>query len=40
VAFDRPMNIAEGHRQRLIEAGFEDVRDDVYKVQLFSSSCA
>ncbi|KAJ5153955.1 uncharacterized protein N7500_009394 [Penicillium coprophilum] len=31
-AFHRPMNIAEGHRQRLVEAGFEDVRDDVYKV--------
>ena len=31
-AFQRPMNIAEGHRQRLIEAGFEDVRDEVYKV--------
>lgn len=32
-AFNRPMNIAEGHRQRLIEAGFEDVRDEVYKVR-------
>jgi SAM-dependent methyltransferase len=32
-AFHRPMNIAEGHRQRLIEAGFEDVRDEVYKVR-------
>ncbi|KZN86741.1 hypothetical protein EN45_052860 [Penicillium chrysogenum] len=31
-AFQRPMNIAEGHRQRLVEAGFEDVRDEVYKV--------
>ncbi|KAJ5371981.1 hypothetical protein N7517_003987 [Penicillium concentricum] len=31
-AFHRPMNIAEGHRQRLVEAGFEDVRDEVYKV--------
>ncbi|KAJ5306712.1 hypothetical protein N7508_005727 [Penicillium antarcticum] len=31
-AFGRPMNIAEGHRQRLVEAGFEDVKDDVYKV--------
>ncbi|KAJ5085467.1 hypothetical protein N7532_010238 [Penicillium argentinense] len=31
-AFHRPMNIAEGHRQRLIEAGFEAVRDEVYKV--------
>ncbi|KAJ5097631.1 hypothetical protein N7456_008352 [Penicillium angulare] len=30
--FHRPMNIAEGHRQRLVEAGFEDVRDEVYKV--------
>ncbi|KAJ5156584.1 hypothetical protein N7492_009387 [Penicillium capsulatum] len=31
--FQRPMNIAEGHRQRLIEAGFEDVYDEVYKVR-------
>lgn len=31
-AFHRPMNIAEGHRLRLMEAGFEDVRDEVYKV--------
>ncbi|KAJ5210185.1 hypothetical protein N7472_000324 [Penicillium cf. griseofulvum] len=31
-AFHRPMNIAQGHRQRLVEAGFEDVRDEVYKV--------
>lgn len=31
-AFHRPMNIAEGHRQRLVEAGFEDVKDEVYKV--------
>jgi SAM-dependent methyltransferase len=31
-AFQRPMNIAEGHRQRLVEAGFEEVRDEVYKV--------
>ncbi|KAJ6172300.1 hypothetical protein N7470_001367 [Penicillium chermesinum] len=30
--FHRPMNIAEGHRQRLIEAGFEEVRDEVFKV--------
>lgn len=30
--FNRPMNIAEGHRQLLLEAGFEDVRDEVYKV--------
>jgi SAM-dependent methyltransferase len=32
-AFHRPMNIAEGHRQRLIEAGFEEVRDEMYKVR-------
>ncbi|KAJ5818158.1 hypothetical protein N7474_003749 [Penicillium riverlandense] len=32
-AFHRPMNIAEGHRQRLIEAGFEEVRDEIYKVR-------
>jgi SAM-dependent methyltransferase len=32
-AFHRPMNIAEGHRQRLAEAGFENVRDEVYKVR-------
>ncbi|KAJ5157639.1 uncharacterized protein N7482_008739 [Penicillium canariense] len=31
-AFHRPMNTAEGHRQRLLEAGFEEVRDEVYKV--------
>ncbi|KAJ5218213.1 uncharacterized protein N7498_000312 [Penicillium cinerascens] len=31
-AFHRPMNIAEGHRQRMVEAGFEDVSDEVYKV--------
>jgi len=37
-AFHRPMNIAEGHRQRLIEAGFEDVRDEVYKVRPFPLS--
>lgn len=34
--FQRPMNIAEGHRQRLIEAGFEDVRDEVYKVRAWT----
>jgi SAM-dependent methyltransferase len=32
-AFHRPMNIAEGHRQRLVEAGFKDIRDEVYKVR-------
>ncbi|EKV19902.1 hypothetical protein PDIG_00140 [Penicillium digitatum PHI26] len=37
-AFHRPMNIAEGHRQRLVEAGFEDVRDEVYKVRPRSPS--
>ena len=37
-AFHRPMNIAEGHRQRLIEAGFEDVTDEVYKVRPCSLS--
>jgi SAM-dependent methyltransferase len=31
--FNRPMNVAQHHRQRLIEAGFEDVRDEVYKVR-------
>ncbi|CEJ57601.1 hypothetical protein PMG11_06289 [Penicillium brasilianum] len=31
-AFQRPMNIAEGHRARLAETGFEKVRDEVYKV--------
>ncbi|KAJ5455702.1 uncharacterized protein N7458_003966 [Penicillium daleae] len=31
-AFQRPMNIAEGHRQRVVEAGFAEVRDEVYKV--------
>lgn len=34
--FHRPMNIAEGHRLRLMEAGFEDVRDEVYKVRPLS----
>lgn len=34
--FQRPMNIAEGHRQRLVEAGFEDVRDEVYKVRAWT----
>jgi SAM-dependent methyltransferase len=35
VRFNRPMNIAQHHRRRLIEAGFEDVRDEVYKVSSF-----
>lgn len=30
--FKRPMNIAETHKQKLVDAGFEDVREDVYKV--------
>ncbi|KAF7737056.1 Methyltransferase [Penicillium ucsense] len=32
LAFQRPMNIAEGHRRRLVDAGFEEVKDEVYKV--------
>lgn len=31
-AFNKPMNIAEMHGRRLIDAGFESVRDEVYKV--------
>ncbi len=30
--FNRPMNIAENHKERLKEAGFELVTDEVYKV--------
>jgi trans-aconitate methyltransferase len=30
--FGKKMNVAETHKQRLIDAGFVDVRDDVYKV--------
>jgi hypothetical protein len=30
--FKKPMNIAESHKQRLLDMGFEDVRDDVFKV--------
>ncbi|CAG8927155.1 unnamed protein product [Penicillium salamii] len=30
--FNRPMNIARYHRQHLIEAGFENVHDDTFKV--------
>lgn len=30
--FNKPMNIAEMHKQRLIEAGFEDVTEEIYKV--------
>lgn len=30
--FGKKLNVAEAHKQRLIDAGFVDVRDDVYKV--------
>ncbi|CAG8094896.1 unnamed protein product [Penicillium olsonii] len=30
--FNRPMNIARHHRRQLIEAGFEEVHDDTFKV--------
>ncbi|EEP79888.1 hypothetical protein UREG_04734 [Uncinocarpus reesii 1704] len=30
--FKKPMNIAEMHKQRMIEAGFESVQEEVYKV--------
>ncbi|KAF2817315.1 S-adenosyl-L-methionine-dependent methyltransferase [Mytilinidion resinicola] len=30
--FKKPMNIAETHKQTMIDAGFEDVTDDIYKV--------
>jgi trans-aconitate methyltransferase len=30
--YGKPMNIAETHKQTMIDAGFEGVRDDVYKV--------
>ncbi|KAJ5348081.1 uncharacterized protein N7506_001334 [Penicillium brevicompactum] len=30
--FNRPMNIAQHHRRHLIEAGFEEVRDKLFKV--------
>ncbi|OCK77654.1 S-adenosyl-L-methionine-dependent methyltransferase [Lepidopterella palustris CBS 459.81] len=29
--FNKPMNTAEGYKQRLIDAGFQCVRDDIYK---------
>jgi thymidine kinase len=28
----KKMNVAETHKQRLIDAGFVDVKDDIYKV--------
>ena len=31
-AFNRPMNVAAEHRQKLEEAGFVDVKEKVYKV--------
>lgn len=33
--FNRPMNIAQRHRQHLVEAGFEDVHEKVFKVGSF-----
>ena len=35
--FGKKMNIAETHKQRLIDAGFVDVKDDIYKVSLMTS---
>ena len=35
VLCNRPMNIAKYHRRRLIEAGFEHVHDEIYKVRPF-----
>lgn len=31
--FHKPMNVAESHKQRLADAGFEEVRDEVHKVR-------
>lgn len=36
LAFKKPMNIAEMHGQRLVNSGFECVKDEIYKVTLFS----
>lgn len=33
IIFGKRVNIAESVKQRLIDAGFEDVHDDVYKVR-------
>jgi hypothetical protein len=30
--FGKTLNVAEMHKQRIIDAGFVDVRDDLYKV--------
>jgi SAM-dependent methyltransferase len=36
--FKKPMNIAESHKDKMIAAGFEDVRDDIFKVSQTTSS--
>jgi hypothetical protein len=38
IIFGKRVNIAESLKQRFIDAGFEDVRDDVYKVSPLSTS--
>lgn len=30
--FSKPMNVAESHKQRLIDMGFEEVKEEIYKV--------
>ena len=35
--FGKKMNVAETHKQKLIDAGFVDVKDDIYKVSLKTS---
>jgi SAM-dependent methyltransferase len=37
IMFQKPMNVAEGHKQRLIDAGFVDVREEIYKVRFATS---
>lgn len=37
--FNRPMNIAQHHRRHLIEAGFEEVHDEIFKVGSCPQRC-
>lgn len=37
--FGKEMNVAETHKQRLIDAGFVDVKDEIYKVIALLLSC-
>lgn len=30
--FKKPLNVAEGHKQKIIDAGFKDVQEEIYKV--------